>query len=46
MSKTACKDDSVIDNKNPKFECKKCVARVKKEKHVCKSRKIKKSVNP
>ncbi len=42
MSKTACKDSDVIDHNDPKFECKKCGATVKKEKHVCKPHKIKK----
>jgi hypothetical protein len=42
MSKTACKDSDVIDNKDPKFECEKCGATAKKEKHLCKPHKIKK----
>ena len=42
MSKTACKDKNLIDRDDPKFECEKCSATVKKEKHVCKPHKIKK----
>ena len=42
MSKTACKDKSLIVIDDPKYVCKKCGATVKKEKHVCKPKKIKK----
>lgn len=41
MSKTACKDKSLIETDNPKYVCKKCGATVKKEKNVCKPKKIK-----
>ncbi|MDD3787368.1 MAG: hypothetical protein PHO94_01580 [Petrimonas sp.] len=41
MSKTACKDKDLIEKENPKYICKKCDATVKKEKHVCKPKKIK-----
>lgn len=46
MSKTMCEKglkgkQSVED---PKFECKKCGARVKKDKQVCKPKEIKSSV--
>ena len=41
MSKTACKDADLIDKKEPKYSCKKCGATVKKEKNVCKPKKIK-----
>lgn len=43
MSKTACKDKSVTETDEQRFECKKCGAKVKKEKQVCKPRKIKKA---
>ena len=36
MGKTACKDESLINTKEPKYECKKCGAKVKKEKQACK----------
>jgi hypothetical protein len=42
MSKTACKDNELINIDKPKFICKKCDAAVKKEKHACKPKKIKK----
>lgn len=41
MSKTACKDESLINRKVAKYECKKCGATVSKEKQVCKPKKIK-----
>lgn len=41
MGKTACKKDDFKDAKNPKYECKKCGAKVEKEKQVCKPKKIK-----
>jgi len=42
MSKTACKDKSVITCDEARFTCKKCGATVKKEKQACKPKKIKK----
>lgn len=41
MGKTACKDKDLIEDKEAKYECKKCGAKVKKEKHACKAKKIK-----
>lgn len=41
MSKTACKDKKLIAKDEAKFVCKKCDAKVKKEKYVCKPKKIK-----
>ncbi len=41
MGKTACKDKDLIQKREPKYECKKCGLTVKKEKYVCKSKKIK-----
>lgn len=42
MGKTACKDSDVMEKKEPKYECKKCGTTVKKEKWVCKPKRIKK----
>ncbi len=42
MGKTACKDKDLIVTTDPKYICKKCDVTVKKEKHVCKPKKIKK----
>ncbi len=39
MSKTMCKTDRE-EPADPKYTCKKCGARAKKEKHLCKPRKI------
>jgi hypothetical protein len=39
MSKTMCKSD-VPEKGDVKFICKKCGARAKKEKHLCKPKKI------
>lgn len=41
MSKTACKDKEVVETDQPKYICKKCNATVRKEKHVCKPKKMK-----
>jgi len=41
MSKTACEKKKFEDAPSPKFECKKCGAKVKKEEKVCKPQKIK-----
>ena len=41
MGKTACKKKHFKDKENPKFECKKCGAKVKKEDNVCKPQKVK-----
>jgi hypothetical protein len=41
MAKTACKKKEFKDKENPKYECKKCRARVNKEEKVCKPKKIK-----
>jgi hypothetical protein len=40
MGKTACKKENFDNSKNPRFECKKCGARVKKEEKVCKPVKL------
>jgi len=40
MSKTACEKRDFETPKHPKFECKKCGAKVKKEEKVCKPRKL------
>jgi len=40
MTKTACKKDNFQDKENPKFECKRCGAKVNKNEKVCKPRKI------
>ncbi len=45
MGKTACKNKDLIEKENPKYVCKKCDATVRKEKHVCKPKKIKKMSN-
>lgn len=42
MSKTACKDKSLIAKENSKYICKKCEVMVMKEKHCCNPKKIKK----
>jgi Zn finger protein HypA/HybF involved in hydrogenase expression len=42
MSKTACNDERLIMDVDPRFKCKKCGATVKKEKQACKPKKIKK----
>lgn len=36
MGKKACKKKDFKDKKNPKYICKKCGAKVKKEEKVCK----------
>ena len=41
MGKVACKTKDFEDKENPKYECKKCGAKVKKEEKVCKPKKIK-----
>ncbi len=40
MSKTICKKKEYADSPNPRFECKKCGAKSKKEEKVCKPRKL------
>jgi ubiquitin len=40
MGKTACKEKDFEEAKEPKYVCKKCGAKVKKEKQACKPRKI------
>lgn len=40
MSKKACKKKDFEDKNDPRFECKKCGAKVKKEDKVCKPKKI------
>jgi len=40
MGKTACKKKDFEDKENPKYECKKCGAKVNKEDKVCKPKKI------
>jgi hypothetical protein len=42
MGKTVCKEKKILKKQDGKkrFECKKCEARVVKEKHVCKPRKL------
>ncbi len=40
MSKKACKKKDFEDKENPKYKCKKCGAKVKKEDKVCKPKKI------
>ncbi len=40
MSKKACKKKDFEDKNDPRFECKKCGAKVKKEDRVCKPKKI------
>jgi len=41
MAKTACKKKEFKDKENPKYECKRCGAKVKKEEKACKPKKIK-----
>jgi len=41
MGKTVCKKKNFEDDKNPKYKCKKCDAKVKKEDNVCKPKKLK-----
>jgi len=41
MGKTACKTKEFQDKEDPKYECKKCGAKVKKEEKVCKPKRIK-----
>jgi hypothetical protein len=40
MGKTACKMEKFENSENPRYECKKCGARVKKEEKVCKPQKL------
>jgi hypothetical protein len=40
MGKKACKEKEFENRDNPKYECAKCGARVKKEEKVCKPNKI------
>ncbi len=40
MSKKACKKKDFHDKEDPKYSCKKCGAKVKKEDKVCKPKKI------
>jgi hypothetical protein len=40
MSKTACKKKHFENIESPKFECRKCGAKVKKEEKVCKPKKL------
>lgn len=42
MGKTVCKDKSLAMDKDAKFTCKKCDAKVLKKKNICKPKKIKK----
>jgi hypothetical protein len=41
MGKTACKKKDFKDSDDPKYICKGCGAKVKKEEKVCKPKKIK-----
>ncbi len=41
MSKTACKKDDYREPENPKYFCKKCDRKAKKEDKLCKPKKIK-----
>ena len=41
MGKVACKKKKFEDNENPKFECRKCGAKVRKVEKVCKPQKAK-----
>ena len=41
MTKTACKKKEFKDKENPKYEYKRCGAKVKKEEKVCNPKKIK-----
>lgn len=40
MSKMACEKKDFRDSEDPKFQCKKCGARVKKEDKICKPKKL------
>lgn len=40
MGKKACKKKDFEDNKNAKYECKKCGAKVKNDEKVCKPEKL------
>jgi len=40
MSKKVCKEKSTKKVENPKYECKKCGGVAKKEKKLCKAKKI------
>lgn len=40
MSKKACKKKNFVNKNKPKYECKKCGAKVRKEEKVCKPQKI------
>jgi hypothetical protein len=40
MGKSACKKVGFEDSENPKYICKTCGAKVKKEEKVCKPKKI------
>jgi len=40
MSKTMCKTYVPQDLEKVKYECRKCGAKAKKEKHICKPKKI------
>lgn len=40
MSKKACNKKNFEDKKSPKYECKKCGAKVKDEEKVCKPLKL------
>jgi hypothetical protein len=42
MSKSACKKKDFKEPENPSYYCKKCDAKVNKEKQVCKPKKLKK----
>ncbi|SFF82490.1 hypothetical protein SAMN05216283_11729 [Sunxiuqinia elliptica] len=41
MGKTACKKKDFEESETPKYCCKKCGAKVKKEGKVCKPKKLK-----
>jgi hypothetical protein len=41
MAKTACKKKEFKDKTNPKYECKRCWAKVNKKEKVCKPKKVK-----
>ena len=41
MGKNACKKKEFENSGNPKYQCKKCGALVKKEDNVCKPEKLK-----
>jgi len=41
MVKKACEKKDFEDKDNPKFECKKCGAKVRKEEKICKPQKLK-----